>query len=134
MEITMLNVLEFQLTMPSPIAFLERFAKVNECDEAHANLARYLMELTLCDIKMLRYCPSHLAASAVLLSNKILRRHPSWPAHLIKHTRYTESLIKSCAKEICCLAESADRSSLQGVQKKYSQQRFNAVSKMVSSA
>lgn len=134
MEITMLNALEFQITIPSPVAFLERFEKVNKCDDVQMNLARYVMELTLCDIKMLRYCPSHLAASAVFLSNKLLRRHTAWPSQLIKHTRYTESLIKSCAKEMCCLVEGADRSSLTAVRKKYAQQKFNSVSTMVASA
>lgn len=130
----MLNTLEFHLTLPSPVAFLERFAKVNKCDEVQLNLARYAMELCLTDMKMLRYCPSHLAASAIFLSNKLLRRHPAWPASLIKHTRYTENVIKSCAKEMCCLVEQADRNSLTAVRKKYAQQRLNSVSTMVASS
>merc|ERR1719171_502487 len=134
MEITMLNTLEFHLTLPSPVAFLERFAKVNKCDEVQLNLARYAMELCLTDMKMLRYCPSHLAASAIFLSNKLLRRHPAWPASLIKHTRYTENVIKSCAKEMCCLVEQADRNSLTAVRKKYAQQLLNSVSTMVASS
>lgn len=133
MEITMLNALEFQITVPSPVTFLDRFAKVNKCDEAHLCLARYVMELTICDVKMLQYCPSHLAAAALFLSNKLVRRHPSWPSQLIKHTRYTESLIKNCAKEMCCLVEGADRSSLAAVRKKYAHQRFHGVSKMAAS-
>jgi cyclin B len=134
MEITMLNALEFHLTVPSPVAFLERFAKLNKCDQVHLDLARYVMELSLLDLKMLRYCPSHLAASAIFLSNKLLRRHPSWPAHLIKHTRYTDGLIKSCAKEICALVEEADRSSLAAIRKKYASEKFHGVSKMVTTA
>jgi len=154
MEITMLNTLEIHhLSLPSPVAILERFAKVNGCGELHLCLARYAMELTLIDIKMLRYSPSHLAASAIFLSNKFLRRYEgrrqlpaAWPAQLVKDTRYTREDVKSCAKEMCFLLDVAVQgASLRGrhyshatelpglfaVEKKYAMGRFMSISKMV---
>lgn len=130
MEILMLNVLEFKLTGPTGVSFLDRFLRVDQADEPRKMLARYLMELTLVDVKFLRYQPSHLAAAALFLANKLHRKHPSWPAPLVRHTRYTETLIKGCAKEICGLLENAERSSLQAVRKKYSLAKFQSVAKI----
>merc|ERR1719281_1900458 len=130
MEIAMLNALEFHITCPTPISFLERYERINGCDEVHRQLARYVCELTILDMKFLKYSPSLLAASALFLANKLLRQHPSWPSSLIQNTRYTENLIKGCAKEICEVLESADRASLQAVRKKYAHQKFHSVAKM----
>merc|ERR1719262_1896560 len=55
MEIVVLNVLEFQLRVPTAMQFLDRFAKVNGCADQHRQLAQYLSELTLPEIKMLRF-------------------------------------------------------------------------------
>merc|ERR1719159_275635 len=72
MEIVVLTVLEFQLRVPTAVAFLDRFGKVNSCTECQRQLAQYLAELALPEIKMIRFAPSHLAAAAIFLSNKLL--------------------------------------------------------------
>merc|ERR1719281_1243265 len=79
---------------------------------------------------MVRYSPSHLAASAVLLSNKLLRRQPSWTPATVKHTRFTEQMLKECAKEMCTLLEHAQQSPLQAVRKKFAQLKYHSVSKI----
>lgn len=131
MEILMLNTLQWLICVPTPAHFLDRFQRINMADEAHACLAHYLMELTLTEFKMVGcFLPSQLAAATTFLSNKLLRRHPSWPPVLIRHTRYTETLIKGCAKEMCALLETVESSSLMAVRKKYSQAKFHSVAKM----
>merc|ERR1711920_1158618 len=130
MEVSMLTVLDCKICRPTPIHFLERYLCVYGCTDAHRDLARYLLELTLIDYKMMRYTPSHLAAAALLLSNKLLRRQPAWPAVAVKHTKLCEQVLKECAKEICGLLENADQCQLQAIRKKYSQLKHHAVAKL----
>jgi cyclin B len=130
MEVTMLTALDFKVCRPTPMTFLERYQNVNGCTEAHRDLAQYLLELTLVEYSMLKYSPSRLAAAAVLLSNKLLRRQPSWKPAAVKHTRFTEQMLKECAKEMCGLVENAEHSSLQAVRKKFSQLKYHSVAKI----
>jgi len=130
MEVLMLTVLEFSINCPTVAHFFERYQRINRCDEAHRHLLQYVLELTLPDFKMLRYSPSHLAAAATLLSNKLLKQHPAWPPSMVRHTQQTELMVKGCAKEMCGLLDAAERSPLQAVRKKFSQPKFHSVGKM----
>jgi len=130
MEVSMLTVLDFRICRPTAIHFLYRFQLVNGCTEAHRDLVQYLLELTLVDYRMVKYKPSHLAAAAILLSNKLLRRQPCWTPAAVKHTRMTEQMLKECAKEMCKLVETAEANPLQAVRKKFSQLKHHQVAKM----
>lgn len=130
MEVEMLTCLEFNLRAPTAVHFLDRFAKFNGCNEVHRQLAQYLAELALPELRMLRYTPSHVAAAAILLSNKLLKRHPSWPQHVADGTGYTEAAIRNCAKELCALLEAVPTSPLQAVKKKFSYARYHSVANM----
>ncbi|CAE8629522.1 unnamed protein product, partial [Polarella glacialis] len=130
MEVLMLTVLDFKICRPTAVQFLERYQRINGCTEAHRDLAQYLLELTLVDFKMVKYMPSHLAAAAILLSNKLLRRQPSWTPAAVKHTKMPEHSLKECAKEMCGLLEQAEQSPLQAVRKKFSQLKHHAVAKL----
>jgi|Transcript_89949 cyclin B len=130
MEVVMLTVLEFSINCPTVCHFFERYHRVNRCSEQHRHLLQYVLELTLPDFKMLRYSPSHLAAAATLLSNKLLKQQPSWPPAMVRNTQQTELMVKACAKEMCGLLDFAERSPLQAVRKKFSQPKFSSVSKM----
>lgn len=130
MEVCILTALDFKICRPTPVIFLERYQFVNGCTEAQKDLALYLLELTLVDYKMVKYAPSHLAAAAVLLSNKLIRRQPCWSHANVKHTTLTEQMLKECAKEMCCLLEQAEQNPLQAVRKKYSQLKHHAVAKL----
>lgn len=129
MEATILQTLNFMICRPTAYHFLERFQRLNGCTEAHKDLAQYVLELTLVDYRMVQFTPSVLAGAAVLLSNKLLRRKPSWPADLARQSGMEEEAVKTCAKELCSLLESAETNSLQAVRKKFSQQRFHQVAK-----
>eukprot|EP00747_Dinoflagellata_sp_TGD_P164599 gnl/TRDRNA2_/TRDRNA2_184744_c0_seq1.p1 gnl/TRDRNA2_/TRDRNA2_184744_c0~~gnl/TRDRNA2_/TRDRNA2_184744_c0_seq1.p1 ORF type:complete len:545 (+),score=99.01 gnl/TRDRNA2_/TRDRNA2_184744_c0_seq1:77-1711(+) len=130
MEVIMLSALQFKICSPTPAHFLERYQSVNGCTQAHRDLAQYLLELTLVDYKMIKYAPSHLAAGAILLSNKLLRRQPSWTPAAVKHTKLTEQMLKGCAKEICALLEGSEQSPWQAVRKKYSAPKYHSVAKL----
>lgn len=130
MEISILRTLDFNFTNPTAAQFFERYHNVNRCGEAHRYLAQYILELTLGDHGMIRYAPSHLAAAAVLLSNKLQRREPQWSPACQRQTRLTAHMLRACMRDMCGLLEGADRSSLQAVRKKFSQQKYHCVAKL----
>jgi len=130
MEVLMLSALDFNVCRPTAVHFLERYQRINGCTEAHKDLVQYLLELTLTDYKMVKYPPSHLAAAAILLSNKLLKRQPSWTPAAVKLTKMPEHSLKECAKEMCGLLEQAETSPLQAVRKKFSQLKHHSVAKL----
>ena len=128
MEMSILTTLQFSITTPSPYRFLQRFAKVAQADEQLWNLARYLIELPLIEQRMLIYKPSLLAASAMFLANRIIKKDQGiWTEELIANTTYTESSLRSCAKDMCILIAGIEKCSLQTVRKKFSLTRYNQV-------
>lgn len=130
MEVVVLNVLEFQLRVPTAVSFLDRFGKINSCTDCHRQLAQYLVELALPDIKMIRFTPSHSAAAAIYLSNKLLKQPVAWSHTMVNQTGYTEAAIKTCAKELCMLLEGSQTSNLQAVRKKFSYAKYHSVAKI----
>lgn len=130
MEVSILTALDFKVCQPTAVHFMERFHRVNGCTQAHRDLAQYLLELTLVEYRMVRYSASHLAAAALLLSNKLLRKQPSWDSRMCRKTGFMEQALRECAREICNLLERAESSPMQAVRKKFSQQKYSAVSKL----
>lgn len=134
-EVGILNTLHFELTHPSPLQFLSRFLKLQpggRISGEHQALAEYALELSLVHYKSIRHAPSHSAAASLLLANKVLKVTPAWPPALILATGFTETQIKSCAKEMCALLQEAEKASLQAVRKKFSHPQFHRVAKMVA--
>ena len=78
MEYDLLRTLDFNLTVPSPYRFLERFTKLSSSTDLTFNLARYLLELSFLELNMLRWKPSHLASSAIYVARKILKVPDAW--------------------------------------------------------
>lgn len=74
-EFALLTELDFNICTPSSYRFLERFSKIANLNSKQFNMARYLIELPLIEYRMLKYCPSLLAASALFLALKIIPRY-----------------------------------------------------------
>ena len=129
MEGKILSILNFNLVTASPYRFLERYGKLAGLEEKGMLLARYLLELTLVEYKMLKYIPSHLACSSIYLVNKIFKKE-GWPEQLGKSCKYNDAEIRPCAKELCLLLQNAAKSSLQAARKKYSSVKFSEVAKL----
>ncbi|KAG8470887.1 hypothetical protein KFE25_009308 [Diacronema lutheri] len=130
MEATMLGALNFNVTAPSPYAFLKRFVKVagylRPEESREERLCAYLVELTLQEYRMLKYLPSVIAASAVCLAHKMLGS-ASWSSTLQQHTCYAESTLLPCMKDMNAIVKAASKNSLTAVRKKYSQDKLSAV-------
>jgi len=130
MEVSMLVALEFKVCAPTAAHFFHRYAKINKCTDLHSHLINYILELSLLDIRMMRYPPSHVAAAACVLSNKLLRQRPSWPAAMVGKTKLSEQMLRPCAKELCGLLEQAEGSRFQAIRKKFAQASYSGVATM----
>lgn len=129
MEGNILKTLNFNLTFPTANRFLERYCFLLGFDEKNTHLARYLIELSLVEYKMLKYSPSMIAAAAVYLVNKI-RRYEPWPQILERNAQYFEHNVRPGAKDLCLLLQNIEKCSLQAVRKKYSNPKFLEVAKI----
>lgn len=130
MEEVVLNVLKFDLTVPTANCFVRRFIKTaNYSSSKLTHMATYISERMLQEYSMLNFPPSIVAASAVSMALTFLQM-PSWNTTLTHYTGYNATQLKSCISkmtEILCKS-----SSLKAVQKKYASSKYDRVSNDVS--
>jgi len=105
MEVSILNVLKFRVTVPSALQFLVFLIKgmgMRARDDYHFFLAQYLVESTLLDTKFLKYKPSEIAAAGLYLANRIKKCPAPWPKKLQELSGGLDevALVKPLAKEI----------------------------------
>ncbi|KAK1366621.1 Cyclin N-terminal domain-containing protein [Heracleum sosnowskyi] len=111
MEYTVLDYLEFELTVPTVRCFLGRFVCVAQAVTQAVPvelecMSNYLAELSLLDYSMLGYAPSKIAASSIFLARYILlpSRRP-WNSTLQHYTLYKPSELLECVNalhRLCC--------------------------------
>mmetsp|Transcript_12990 Transcript_12990/g.29473 ORF Transcript_12990/g.29473 Transcript_12990/m.29473 type:complete len:553 (+) Transcript_12990:73-1731(+) len=131
MECVMLQTLHFQLNFPTAAHFAARLQHENDCDDTHTEVVHYLLELTLLDISMIRYSPSHIVAAALLLSNELLGRASAWPPRMAELSRYAEPALRQCKEEIRRLQMAAPHNQLQAVYRKYCHEAHHKVARMI---
>jgi len=128
MESDIVNTLEYKFTVPTIHSFLCRYLKAAHADRTMVQLACYLTERTLQEYSMLQFLPSTIAASAVLVARKTLKRH-SWSPTLVKYTNYDECDLVDCVDEMSITINNS-ASQQQAVYRKYSSSKFGAVARM----
>ncbi|CAN6465871.1 unnamed protein product [Victoria cruziana] len=119
MEKSMLNTLQFTLSLPTPFVFMRRFLKAAESDTELEMVAFYLIELCLVEYQMLKFPPSMLSAAAVHAAKSLLRQLPLWNKTLAFHSTYTEERIQECAKLMEEFHRNANVGKLTAVYRKY---------------
>lgn len=141
MEKHILRVIQFQVTQTSPYRFLERYSKVAKVAQNSTvfYLAQYLLELALLDSKMNQYLPSLQASAALCVAQKMnqienLKEGSTWSKHLQEVTRYSQSYLEQCSKNMKHLAYLIQGSNRDFVLNKFSQSKFLRVAKLASSA
>ena len=72
MEFLILSALQFDLTFPTALRFLERYSKILGDHNDVITYAQFLMELALIDVRMIHYPCSILAAAALTESFKVV--------------------------------------------------------------
>ena len=130
MEGNILSVLEFNLTYNSSLTFMERYANLLNYEEKSKMFARYLLELTLVEYKMIKYPQSLIASSAIYLVNK-LQKFDAWNEIIEKNSRYSENELKSCAKDVLLLLQNTEKSNLQAIKKKFALPKYCEASKIL---
>ena len=128
MESEIAVTLNYNLTVPTIHSFLCRYLKAAHADRTMVQLACYLAERTLQEYGMLRFLPSEVAATAVCLARKTLKRH-SWSPTLVKYTNYDEADMVDCATSIGEFVN-LEAASQEAVKRKYSSPKFGGVAKM----
>ncbi|KAH6760658.1 hypothetical protein C2S52_008694 [Perilla frutescens var. hirtella] len=138
MESRVLNLLRFQLSVPTAKKFLRRFIQAAQASYKVPSvelefLSNYLAELTLIEYGFLKHLPSLTAASAIFLARWTLDQsdHP-WNPTLEHYTRYKSSELKSAVLELQDLQLNTNGNMLQAIREKYKQPKFKCVSTLRS--
>jgi len=129
-ECQLLCILDFQMVAPTPAHFLDVLLRANRCDDDHAELAQYILELSLIDYRLICYSPSHLVSAALLLSNELMARSPVWPAAMVQTSKHPEHSLQTCAEVMRNMVEGAAEAQLKAVWKKYSLAEHRRVAQM----
>ncbi|CCE64994.1 hypothetical protein TPHA_0J01730 [Tetrapisispora phaffii CBS 4417] len=128
-EMYMINTLDFEIGWPGPLSFLRRISKAdNYCFEIRT-LAKYILELTLMDPKLIGANPSWLAAGAYYLS-KIILGFITWSLEHVYYSGYTQEQVFPLATNILEICKDA-KSNCEAIWTKYSQKKYSRVSTTV---
>lgn len=127
MEQKILNVLDFALTAPTSLYFLRRFSKAAHSDYKTHTLCKYIIELSLLDLKMLQYKPSEVASASVLLARIMTKQQTLWTPTLEHYTTYRMDNLESCVRDQARLVDQCQHGKLQAAFRKYSHQKFDEV-------
>lgn len=141
MEEVMLNALEFNLTVVTPKCFLRRFVKAACADlpmdqsllENFHYLSSYITELTLQEYSFVKYLPSTIATSAVVIALMTLE-HTPWTPTLEFYTQqsHDDRIFLTCLQELFHVFSGAPESRLQAIREKYSHERFGGIAARVN--
>lgn len=132
MERRILDVLDFELSIPTTWMFLMRFLRVAEATSTTEYFGMYLAELSLLEYGLLQFLPSQIAASAVMLALHN-NRQPHWSTTLEHYTGYTPRALRECALVLhkvwsTTRDSSRERERLPAIGEKYAKEKTGAVS------
>ncbi len=129
MESNILETLQYDVTVPTIHTFLCRHLKAAHADRSMVQLSCYLAERSMQEYGMIKFLPSVIAATSVLIARKSLKRHP-WSPTLVQYTKYDECDLASCVLEMESFIPDAANAAQQAVHRKYALPKFGSVSKL----
>ena len=127
MEYKILKKLEFNITNPSSLRFLEIYDFYLKLDNKIYFLAKYFLELSLVNYKQIKFLPSIIATSAIYLSKKqdvLFDENELWNI-----TGYTFNDIEECYLRLKEYIFHLDNTQYLAVKRKYSSEKYFSVSK-----
>ena len=127
MEYEILKKLEFNITNPSSLRFLEIYDFYLKLDNKIYFLAKYFLELSLVNYKQIKFLPSIVATSAIYLSKKqdvLFDENELWNI-----TGYTFNDIEECYLRLKEYIFHLDNTQYLAVKRKYSSEKYFSVSK-----
>jgi cyclin A len=136
-EVKLLNSLNFHCTVATSRQFLRRFAKAARADHETHELSHYLAELSLLDMQFVKYPPSVVAASALLIAintTHLFGHSVNWDATMEYFTTYSFADLEPCANAL--LAKGREQlqhggAQFRAVREKYMQAKFDMVAQRI---
>lgn len=103
MEVSILETLGFDLTFTTSLRFLERYIILAECDSRIMAMSKYILELSLVEVRLNKWNQSLIASAAIFVSKKIMvvQEGRPWTAFMSQQTQLTEKDVRECAKDLC---------------------------------
>ncbi|KAK4761807.1 hypothetical protein SAY87_029691 [Trapa incisa] len=136
MESLVLNLLHFQLSVPTIKPFLRRFIQAAHLSYRESSielefLANFLAELTLIEYSFLKFLPSLVAASSIFLARWTLNPsdHP-WNPTLEHYTCHKASELKTAVLAMEDLQRNTSVCPLNSIREKYRQPKFKCVANL----
>ncbi|KAG6422939.1 hypothetical protein SASPL_113322 [Salvia splendens] len=130
MEKSIVNTLQFNMSLPTPYVFMRRFLKAAQSDRKLELVSFYILELSLVQYEMLRFPPSLLASAAIFTAQCTLTQCETWSRTCGKHTSYSKDELMECARLMVTLHQNAGNGKLTGVYKKYSTSKYGYAAKI----
>ncbi|XP_075483140.1 G2/mitotic-specific cyclin-2-like isoform X2 [Primulina tabacum] len=129
MERSMLNTLQFNMSVPTAYVFMKRVLKAAQSDRKLETLSFFLIELCLVEYEMLKYPPSFMAAAATYTAQASLYGIGQWNKTCQHHTGYSEDQLLECSRMMVRFHQLAAAGKLTGVHRKYNTSKFGYASR-----
>ncbi|CAI4452785.1 CIH_collapsed_G0018230.mRNA.1.CDS.1 [Saccharomyces cerevisiae] len=85
-ELFVLSSLGYNISLPNPLNFIRRISKAdNYCIETR-NMAKFIMEYSICCNKFIHLKPSYLAAMSMYIARKIKNENSKWDETFIHYS------------------------------------------------
>ncbi|KAF8327746.1 A/B/D/E cyclin [Cantharellus anzutake] len=123
-----LKSLDWNLSYPNPIHFLRRASKADNYDLQVRTVAKYLIEISCVDWRLLPYPPSAIAAAGMWLARLILEKE-EWTPNLEHYSGYSEEALLPGAQIMLAYLLRAVRH--ESFYKKYAAKKYMKVSAYV---
>ncbi|AET03638.1 G2/mitotic-specific cyclin-2 [Medicago truncatula] len=129
MEKSMLNTLQYNMSLPTAYVFMRRFLKAAQADKKLELVAFFLVELSLVEYEMLKFPPSLVAAAAVYTAQCTVSGFKHWNKTCEWHTNYSEDQLLECSMLMVGFHQKAGAGKLTGVHRKYGSAKFSFTAK-----
>ncbi len=126
METKILSSLSFNFTPPTALRFLERYRKLSNTasDDQIFFFALYIVEISLLDSSLLKHKPSEIAAAALILAAKAIKRINAWNKDMERATGYKEDHLKSIVEDVKSFAYEINPKFLSTLKYKFSKPEY----------
>ncbi|KAJ3658494.1 hypothetical protein Zmor_010229 [Zophobas morio] len=130
MEHLILRVLGFDLSVPTPLTFINAICVLTKQMDKTMYLAMYLSEIALLEVEpYLQYLQSVLASSAIALGRHTLGEE-AWDETLQKRAGYSLKQLQSCIEFLYDMFVKAPTHPQHAIQDKYKSMKYMGVSKI----
>lgn len=118
----LLTTLGFDLSYPNPLHFLRRVSKADGYDVHARTVAKFFIEISCIEHRLLPFPPSQLAAAAMWLARLCLDRGP-WHANMVHYSGYSQQELLPCAQVMLDYVLNPDLDTSSAFFKKYASKK-----------